>query len=297
MIYGPLGGTVGPDYTNIIDRDFKTDPITWGGAAPCKPFAVPFAYFVNNTVKEADGTTTISNISTHAARMIYTGNAYFWGDVPNGNGFFENNLPIQVCFRHAGSGTHATHVHTQVRPGAELIYETLSDALPTETAPGDPSGPNILFNDGSSDQMKCVNGGTRTVGGKTFRWSGKGAIGYADADQSLTSYPNSVKINLDNITPSFDTIANGAYNWWSLQHLYGVADGDVICNWLDTNAKNVVDMNPLYVPDCAMKYGRVNACSPLLDAKSITCEVGRCANGIDDDGDGLTDLADTSDCL
>lgn len=226
-LQGPLGGT----YT---DRNFKTNPIKWTGAEPCKPLAVPFAYFVNNSVKKLGA--TISNITKDNAEMIFSSQIIDWSDMVDSDGTSYDALPIAVCLRHAGSGTHAS-IDSYLNSPLIILQDSASAY-------------KYYFNDGSSDEMKCVNGS----GG----WTGTGAIGYADADQVLgTTYPVTTRIALNGVTPSANTIAMGNYNFYGLQQLYGVAAADPLC----TFAKNPANItNPLWVAKCKMNYERVNGC-------------------------------------
>jgi ABC-type phosphate transport system substrate-binding protein len=233
--HGALAGPLGGVWT---DRNFKTNPITWTGAEPCKPLVVPFAFFANNTVSKLGS--TISNITKDNAEIIFNGQAYNWSDLVDVDGTSFDADPIAVCLRHAGSGTHAS------------IDAYLNSPLinTQEVAAGDHF---FYFNDGSSDLMKCVNG--------SGSWSGAGAIGYADADQSLTSYPNSVILDLNGITPNAtdlpNAIAEGAYNFYGLQQLYGITASDPLCVYAG-NPANIT--NPVWVAKCKLTYNRVNGC-------------------------------------
>jgi hypothetical protein len=220
QLKGPLGG-------GEITRNFLTDPMSWTGDTPCKPMVVPFAFFVHNDV----GTT---NITRDHAELIYSGQIYFWSDLADSSGTPFSATPVNVCLRHAGSGTHASLDAYLTSP---LIVDEYVEA----------GGTNFYFNDGSSDMMKCVNG--------SGSWSGAGAIGYADADQSLSSYANTVRTTLNGVTVSKNAIKYGNYNFYGLQQLYGVAESDPLC----TFAKGNVNHDP-WVSAAAMKYKRVQAC-------------------------------------
>lgn len=228
--HGQLKGPLGGGWT---DRNFKTNPIKWTGADPCKPMAVPFAFFVNNSVKKQGN--TITNITKDNAEMIFSGQIQDWSDMVDSDGTAYDAKPIAVCMRHAGSGTQAT-----------IDGYLESPMITNEDSAG---SYKFYFNDGSSDMMRCVNG--------SGSWSGSGAIGYADADQILTSYPNTTRIALNGVTPSDKTIAGGNYNFYGLQQLYGITASHPLCQFAN-NPANIA--NPLWVAKCKMVYERGKAC-------------------------------------
>jgi len=135
----------------------------------------------------------MNNISRLQAVMIFSGQAWYWSDF----GAFFPSDPIVACLRHAGSGTHATLDAAVMRGDWNL--------LTTQNA----SEPTAWFNDGSSDEMACVNGLT-------------GAIGYADADQlaGSSNYPNVHALNYQGVEPMRWKIRNGEYDFWSAQWIY-----------------------------------------------------------------------------
>jgi hypothetical protein len=223
---GPLGGV-------WTDRNFKTNPIGWTGAEPCKPLVVPFAFFVNNTVKKSNA--TITNIARDNAEILFSGQAYNWSDLVDVDGNAFDAGVVTACLRHAGSGTHAS-----------LDAYITSDLIVSQAVAADHK---FYFNDGSSDEMKCVNG--------SGAWTGAGAIGYADADQNLGSYANTRRIALNSVTPAAATIANGTYNFYGLQQLYGVEEGSALCDFAG-NPDNII--NPLWVARCKMVFDRSNGC-------------------------------------
>lgn len=249
-LLGPLGGA-------WTTRDFAASPISWTGADACKPLVVPFAFFVNNGVKKSDGTTTISNITRDQAELIFSGYVVDWSGLVDENGNAYKAQTLVSCLRHGGSGTQASldaYLTTQLGTGQSV------------------GGPDMYFNDGSGDMMNCING----VSGSTV-WSpamAAGAIGYADADQvvgTIASYPNTVRVNLNGVTPGYNTIANGSYNFYGMQHLYGVEAGSGLCNYAG-NGEKMAD-HPLWVPSCAMVYERTDTCESFpLQYKGNTCQ-------------------------
>jgi hypothetical protein len=69
------------------------------------------------------------------------------------------------------------------------------------------TAPKACFNDKSGDEMNCVNGNL-------------GAIGYADADQSLSSYGNTARLKYQGEEASRVNIRNGRYDFWSTQWIF-----------------------------------------------------------------------------
>lgn len=229
---GPLGGV-------WTERSFSGIDTT--GLTSYNPLVVPFGFFVNNSVKvrycsaptsmkgeqcmtnancdsspgAGDGVCAdpivLDDISRHQAVQVFSGNVYYWPDF--GGGFFPPDgsggaelyyMPVVACLRHAGSGTHATLDFAVMRGngwGGTLAGEEST------------SEPIVYFNDGSSDMMKCVNG--------SGEWTGEGAIGYADADQSLSTYTDTTALKYNGRKASRINIRNGVYdNFWSTQWLY-----------------------------------------------------------------------------
>ena len=229
----PPGGTTATA-TAAIDVDVvKAINVTSGGSGYTSPPTVTITG--DGSGATAVAYRTIGNITRDNAELIFSGQVYDWSDIVDVNGDAYDAQAIQVCLRHAGSGTHAS-----------IDAYLNSDLIFTE----DTTGPyNFYHNDGSSDMMKCVNG--------SGAWTGTGAIGYADADQSLGSYPKTERIALNGVTPGEDTIKNGSYNFYGLQQLYGVAAADALCTFAG-NPGNIT--NPLWVARCKMVYERSKAC-------------------------------------
>jgi hypothetical protein len=203
-----------------------------------KPVVVPFGFFGNKAIKvqrctagtnagemctdatqavDCPGSTCaapaeLDNVTRPMAVNIFSGQVWYWTDF--GAGFSVRNTSggelaadIVACMRHAGSGTHATLDYAVVKGngwGALLA--------PTENS----GGPTIWFNDGSGDEMKCVNG---TIPGFTTG-SDWGAIGYADADQSVSSYTKTKAMKYQGMYGTRVNIRNGMYDFWAHQWLY-----------------------------------------------------------------------------
>ncbi len=227
---GPLGGTL----QNRIFVGIDTSTLS-----NFRPVVVPFAFFANDTVTRNGA--PITNIPRVQAVMIFSGQVDNWRDF--GTEFVD--LPIVQCLRHAGSGTHATLDFAVMRGnnwGGTLITLDKNNGGP----------PNAYFNDGSADEMKCING--------SGTWTGTGAIGYADADQSLTSYGNVVRLKYNGEEASKYNVVNGLYNFWSAQWLFTRA-ADATSPWVvaltnfASDATNIpLDKQAYWASQSEMKY-------------------------------------------
>lgn len=183
QLNGPAGG-------GVVTREFNG--INTEGLDHYNPLVVPFGFFVHSSVTR-DGT-TIENLPRMMPVEIFSGQAWYWSDF---GGEFSTD-PIVACMRHAGSGTQATLEYAvMLGNGWGARYAN------TESS----SDPTIWFNDGSSNMMNCIN--TQT-----------GAIGFADADQSLASYTNTVRVKYQGEAASRVNIRNGRYDFWSTQWIY-----------------------------------------------------------------------------
>jgi hypothetical protein len=220
LLAGPMGGVQ-------TDRVFTGVPTT--GLTPYNTVVVPFGFFANSSVKvstcqggtndgnlctagtaTADcgtgitcGQNTISNLTREQAIQIFSGQAIAWTDFGASYSVTgDATSSIVACFRHAGSGTHATLDYA-------VMNKNWGNALlQTQNT----TGPIAYFNDGSSDEMKCINNNAALAT--------PGAIGYADADQGITSYPNVVALKYNGLFGRRNTIRNGLYDFWSAQWLF-----------------------------------------------------------------------------
>jgi hypothetical protein len=190
--HGQLKGHQGGGY---IDRSIPAIDTT--GMTFYRPLVVPFGFFANTAAG-------ITNLTRLQALLIFSGKAENWSDF----GPSYANKDIIACLRHAGSGTHASLDAAVMRGDWPLV--TYEDA------------PYIYFNDGSSDEMKCVN---QNAGQSTSSFA---AVGYADADQELNcgpgkTYASTAAVNHEGVPALKDNIKNGVYNFWSAQWCYECA--------------------------------------------------------------------------
>lgn len=198
QLKGPLGG--GP-----VTRSFTG--INTAGLTAYNPIVVPFAFFANTSVQRdlaypvgggahVANWQTITNLPRMMAVMIFSGQAFNWTDF----GADFTSAPVVACLRHAGSGTHATLDHA-------VMNRTWGGGLPVNESL---AGPTVWFNDGSSDETKCVAG--------SGLWSGTGAIGYADADQATSA--TMVRLQYNGEDASRINIRNGRYDFWTKEWMY-----------------------------------------------------------------------------
>ncbi len=176
----------------------------------------------------------LDNISRLQAVMIYDGQAWYWKDF----GDWYADYPIVACLRHAGSGTHATLDWAVMRSSAK----DWGWPLVTNQSAADPT---VWFNDGSSDEMACVN-------------QLEGAIGYADADQleGTSNYPNVHALKYQGVEPRRTKVRNGEYDFYSNQWLYGNPDRTAYSNiktsWIEPLAAYASD--PDHIPPTKAKF-------------------------------------------
>ncbi len=218
QLKGPFGG-------GNVNRNFTgTGAVTATGLADCRSVVVPFSFYINNGVTK--GGQQITDITTAQARLIFSGQIFDWSDL--GTGF--DALPMYACWRHAGSGTAATLDLAVMRPA---LLQTSEDT----------STPYYFwFNDGSSDEMNCIS-------------NNAGGVGYADADQSLSSYPSVHQLTYNGVAANKANITAGKYDFYTVQNLYTTSsvptDMANLCTYMQVPAHN---SNPYYANTCEMRY-------------------------------------------
>lgn len=231
--FGPMGG--GAFSVTLPGSGIDTSSLT-----PANTVVVPFGFFVNAGVTattcsaglvgnyataasqcdtapgKGDGVlgaaSTITNISREQAAIIFSGYAPDWSDL----GAYFTAKPVIACLRHAGSGTHSAFDLTVMNAGWGI-----------NTAAAEVAG-QIYFNQGSGDQIKCINGNsTATPTGSVV-----GAIGYADADQPIgvaNTSQNVKQLKYNGFYPTRSAIRNGLYDFYTNAWLYtNPANGSVV---------------------------------------------------------------------
>ena len=249
-VNGPAGNPSGQANLTYAQRNFNAATLSTAGLTSMNPFVVPFGFFVNKSVQQeipysSGNWSTISNISRLMAVSIFSGGVTSWKDfgddyrVWDGAAVVAGN-PLNVCLRHAGSGSHAT------LDAAVIKGNGWGGTLLTMQSVGTGGARSIYFNDGTGNEMDCINGGdfSANPGGTNggINWSGYGAIGYADADRANKA--NTVgPLNYQGFAPSRVNIRNGRYDFWTLQWLYWDATNpDYLANIaLIGNMENFID--------------------------------------------------------
>ncbi|MCK5233016.1 MAG: hypothetical protein KAR13_22275, partial [Desulfobulbaceae bacterium] len=190
-----------------------------------EPIVVPFSFFVNAQDNHA---VPFDNLSREMVLLLYSQSVMNWnlfnadldgdGSIETGaylaDGTGGDSLPVVLCLRHAGSGTHATLEAGVLRGDINMpMTENL----------GSPFAPTTYFNKGSSDMMRCVGGGCTG-------WDGYGAIGYADSDKccgdvvgvdTCACKDGFVKrVEYQGHIGDRKNIKDGKYAFWAAQHIY-----------------------------------------------------------------------------
>ena len=219
-------GMLGGAQTDVTMSAIDTSSLT-----PNNTVVVPFGFFVNSAVTATTCTgglignyataasqcdtaagkgngvlgaaTTITNISRAEATLIFSGTVTNWSDL----GAYFTPQPVIACLRHAGSGTHSA-----------LDLTVMNSGWGNNIATAEVAG-NIYFNQGSGDEIACINGAT------TASPTGSliGAIGYADGDQAVGTSNVSQNVNqlkYNGFYPTRTAIRNGLYDFYTNAWLY-----------------------------------------------------------------------------
>jgi ABC-type phosphate transport system substrate-binding protein len=254
---GPMGG-------GAFSADLAGVGLNSDGLTPNNTVVVPFGFFVNSAVTatpctaglvgnyataasqcdtapgKGDGAlgaaATITNISREEASLIFSGVVADWSDL----GAYFTAQPLVACLRHAGSGTHSALDFT-------VVNSNWGGTLPVEETPG-----SIWFNQGSTDEIKCVNGNaTATPTGSLI-----GAIGYADADQAVgvaATSQNVKQLKYNGFYPTRTAIRNGLYDFYTNAWLYTNTANPATVNNL-ANDLVVYAQEPTNVPASKANY-------------------------------------------
>jgi ABC-type phosphate transport system substrate-binding protein len=243
--FGPLGGGA---FSAALSGVNTT------GLTSANTVVVPFGFFVNNAVTATKCTagfvgnycttasdcgtggacsstaTTIDNITREQAVLLFSQQTADWSDF----GAYFTAQPTVVCLRHAGSGTAAALDKT-------VMSNSWGSAVVTAEADG-----AVWFNQGSGDQVKCINGNsTATPTGSLI-----GAIGYADADQAVGTANTSQNIQLikyNGVYPTRAAIRNGLYDFYTNAWLYTNPANGTTVNGLAASLVTFAQ-NPDHVP-------------------------------------------------
>jgi ABC-type phosphate transport system substrate-binding protein len=239
QLHGPYGGGEYAPALNGVDTT---------GLTPYNTVVVPFGFFVNSAVtaqtctaglvgnycttnthcntgpSTSDGVcgaaATITNLSREEAVLIFSQGVANWSDL----GAYFTAQPIVACLRHAGSGTHST------LDLAVVNSSWGSNVAQYENATASAYTPVTWFNQSSTDEIKCINGGsTANPNGSLI-----GAIGYADADQAIgvaNTSQNVKQLKYNGFYPTRTALRNGLYDFYTNAWLWtNPANGSTINN-------------------------------------------------------------------
>jgi ABC-type phosphate transport system substrate-binding protein len=247
QLNGPAGGgAITRNFTGagaLSKNGSVIDTASGSPLADCQEVVVPFAFWVSSDVN----TMGVTNLNQTDIRMIFSGQIVDWSDL----GFPAKAM--NVCWRHAGSGTSAT---LQL---AEMTPAVLYPAGEVVNAPNpDGSGTySYYFNDGTGNEETCVN--TLT-----------GAVGYFDADKAVgagSSYTNIAPVTYNGVTttngPALKAmIEKGQYDFWTVENLFlqhGNSDMTNLCSFLQTAGNNGIAMpDAWYAYTCQLNYTKSN---------------------------------------
>ncbi|MBU1172200.1 MAG: substrate-binding domain-containing protein [Proteobacteria bacterium] len=212
-LLGPAGGAP-------TTRDISGFTIDLDDYYAYRPIVVPFGFFANDN---ASTPVPFNNMTRLMATSIFS------GQITNWNQFDASlaSMPMVVCLRHAGSGTHATLDAAVMRGDKNLLTQ--------EVKPGTfpvlfGLSPVVWFNSGSSDEMNCIS-------------TSVGAVGYADADASAAGVK---ALDWMGVPAEKSNITHGQYDFWSNQWLYSskseptaIADMVAALNTYASNGDNM----------------------------------------------------------
>ncbi|GAB6095207.1 hypothetical protein JCM14469_14590 [Desulfatiferula olefinivorans] len=209
------GDLLGPNGGAPTNRDISGFTIDLDDYYAYRPIVVPFGFFANENVP-------FDNMTRLMATSIFSGQVLNWNEFGA-----EGSLPIVVCLRHAGSGTHATLDAAVMRGDVGLLQ---SQVRPTDFLHTFGFSPVVWFNSGSGDEMACIT-------------SADGAVGYADADASASGVK---AMDWMGVSAAKENIVNGQYDFWSNQWLYSSKSepaeiADLVAD-LNTYASNPANM-------------------------------------------------------
>lgn len=206
---GHLGGpyvtleAFGPDVSGLVEY---------------KPTIVPFAFYANAMLGGPSATGIVNNLSRTQAVNLFAGKIAKWNELKQFNPF---NKDVQLCLRHAGSGTHATLDRAVFRD------DTKDASLAIVTTQQTGAAPFAYFYKSSSDMKTCVqqNAGRGNTGRTTAY-----AIGYMDADTPSDEFMRrmtyqgvpAVDASAIGANPAVSNayINDGSYDFWSAQNVY-----------------------------------------------------------------------------
>jgi len=207
-------GSQGQQYWNSgsqITRAFSGIPTNTPNALSVKnPFVVPFAFYVNTSNATLNSALN-GNLTRSMAVLLFSGQITDWSQFGSS---FPTNVPVVLCMRHAGSGTHATLDYAVMEGngwGASPV--SAENAASIDGANYDNTMPTIYFNDSTGTEQSCIN-------------SNAGAIGYYDADKAsstthlVSGQGSTIQLAYQGVYPSATAVAYGIYDFWTIENAY-----------------------------------------------------------------------------
>jgi ABC-type phosphate transport system substrate-binding protein len=137
----------------------------------------------------------LENVSRLQVLLLFSGQIKNW----NQFGPYFPDLPVVLCMRHGGSGTHATLENGVFRGDAVMVTNSV------------PVAPNYIWHHTSSTDLtdSCIE-------------AYPGAVGYIDADKALgiddTGHIHQMKYQ--GVEPTRGKIVNCEYNYWAAQNVF-----------------------------------------------------------------------------
>ncbi len=216
QIEGPLGG--GSFSSTVIYPQDLPSMQTADGFLNKRPVVVPFGFFANDDTTPVP----IDDMTRLQAVSILSGQITDWDEVAGTTG-----MRVVLCHRHAGSGTVATLNAAVFRgDGALPTSEVNAGDADFLALIGSPS-PEIYFNEGSSDLMRCVGQTAGAIGYADYDKCLPGTLvdtdddGIADTDSCVAKGYGPIKRVLYNgAEGTKSNVQNGVTDFWSAQWLY-----------------------------------------------------------------------------
>jgi hypothetical protein len=190
--YGHMGGT---------SKTYTVTPEDTAGLKTYYPTVVPFAFYAND-VYETVADAGVDNLTRTQALNL------FGAHVNNWNQFVGyDDRKVVLCFRHAGSGTHATLDKAVFRgddtiKSSQVTFGTGYRAYFYKSSSSTRTG--------EAGMLECV-ANNANLSDATYM-----AVGYMDAD---TVDDRVVKLKYQGALPTADEIIKGSYDFWAKQNV------------------------------------------------------------------------------
>jgi ABC-type phosphate transport system substrate-binding protein len=155
------------------------------------------------------------NLTRTQAINLFAGNINNWTKLPGFDSADAANLGVQICLRHAGSGTHATLDKAVFRGDANI----------KKTAVTIGTAAKAYFFQSSSSTKTAEPGMLQCIESNGNRTSGYVAVGYLDAD---AVDDDMLQLKYQGVAATSENIIKGAYDFWSQQTLYALNNTNAV---------------------------------------------------------------------